>query len=53
MHVLLLWDFSSGTAVAAQVRSGFNSPINFSSSLATKEFFLVISLSFSSFDLSE
>jgi uncharacterized protein (DUF58 family) len=53
MDVVLLWDFSPGLAVAAQVRRRFNSQVHFSSSLATKEFFLVVCFSFSSFPLSE
>jgi hypothetical protein len=53
MDVMLLWDFSPGLAVAAQVRRRFNSQVHFSSSLATKEFFLVACFSFSSFPLSK
>jgi hypothetical protein len=50
MDVLLLWDFSPGRAVAAQVRRKFASH---SPSLATKEFFLVAFFPYSSFPLSE
>jgi hypothetical protein len=53
MDVMILWDFSPGLAVAAQVRRWFNSQVHFSSSLATKEFSLVACFSFSSFPLSK
>jgi hypothetical protein len=51
MDVMLLWDFLPGLAVAAQVHRRFNSQVHFSSSLATKEFFLP-SLGRISFDCS-
>jgi hypothetical protein len=53
MDVLLLWDFSPGRAIAAQVRRKFNSPVHFSPSSTTKVFFLVAHFHYSSFPLSE
>jgi hypothetical protein len=53
MDVLLLWNFSPGRAVEAQVRRRFHSQVHFSPSSSSKEFFLVVSFSYSSFALSE
>jgi hypothetical protein len=53
MEALLHWDFSPGLAVEAQVRRQFFSLVNFSPSLKTKEFFLVVSFLSACFPLNE
>jgi hypothetical protein len=53
MEALLHWDFSPDLAIKAQVRRRFFSPVNFSPSLKTKEFFLVVSFSSACFPLNE
>jgi hypothetical protein len=53
MDGLLHWDFSHGLAVEAQVRRRFGSSVHFSPSRGAKEFFLVVSFSSASFELSE
>src|SRR3954468_18030086 len=52
MEGLLHWDFHPGLEVEKQVRHRFRSTVHFSSSPASKEFFLVASFSSASFPLS-
>ena len=53
MEGLLHWDFNPGLAVADQVRRRFGETVHFTPSRATKEFFLVVSFSSTSFTLSK
>ena len=53
MDALLHCDFSPGLAVADQVRKRFGSSVHFSPSRGASEFFLVVSFSSASFQLSE
>jgi hypothetical protein len=52
MDFLLAWDFSPGCTVEAQVRRFFKSPVHFSPSSSSKEFFLVAKFTYASFNLS-
>jgi hypothetical protein len=53
MDGLLHWDLSLGLALEDQVRRRFGSPVHFSPSPTSKEFFLVVSFSSASFPLTE
>ena len=53
MEGLLHWDFNPGLAVVDEVRRRFGETVHFSPSRKSKEFFLVVSFSSTSFPLSE